>query len=72
MWASAAPSPIRGVITAAEARLAGRAPEPAVFRAAADAAAAAIDPLTDAQTDAVYRRELVAVVTRRALEQAAG
>jgi len=59
-------------ITAAEALLAGRAPEPAVFRAAAEAAAAAIDPLTDAQTDAVYRRELVAVVTRRALEQAMG
>jgi carbon-monoxide dehydrogenase medium subunit len=57
-------------IAAAEALLAGRAPEDAAFRAAAEAAAAAIDPLTDAQTDAVYRRELVAVVTRRALEQA--
>ena len=57
-------------ITAAEALLTGRAPESAVFRAAADAASAAIDPLTDAQTDAVYRRELVATVTRRALEQA--
>jgi len=43
-----------------------------VFRAAADAGSAAIDPLTDAQTDAVYRRELVAVVTQRALEQAMG
>ena len=57
-------------ITAAEALLTGRAPESAVFRAAAEAASAAIDPLTDAQTDAVYRRELVATVTRRALEQA--
>jgi aerobic carbon-monoxide dehydrogenase medium subunit len=57
-------------IAEAEALLTGRAPEDAVFRAAAAAAAAAIDPLTDAQTDAVYRRELVAVVTRRALEQA--
>src|SRR6266853_480693 len=64
---AAEPHPRR--IAAAEALLAGRAPEPAVFRAAAEAAAAAIDPLTDAQTDAVYRRELVAVVTRRALEQ---
>jgi carbon-monoxide dehydrogenase medium subunit len=59
-------------IAAAEALLAGRAPEAAVFRAAAEAAAAAIDPLTDAQTDAQYRRDLVATVTRRALEQAAG
>jgi carbon-monoxide dehydrogenase medium subunit len=57
-------------IAAAESLLAGRAPEDAAFRAAGEAAAAAIDPLTDMQTDAVYRRELVAVVTRRALEQA--
>jgi len=57
-------------ITAAEALLVGHAPESTVFRAAADAAAAAIDPLTDAQTDAEYRRDLVATVTRRALEQA--
>ncbi len=65
---AAEPHPRR--IARAETLLAGRAPEPAVFRSAAEAAAAAIDPLTDAQTDAVYRRELVAVVTRRALEQA--
>jgi aerobic carbon-monoxide dehydrogenase medium subunit len=58
-------------IAAAEAMLAGRPPRAAAFAAAAEAAAAAIDPLTDAQTDAAYRRELVATVTRRALEQAA-
>jgi aerobic carbon-monoxide dehydrogenase medium subunit len=58
-------------IAAAEAQLAGQPPGPAAFIAAGAAAAAAIDPLTDAQTDAIYRRELVAVVTRRALEQAA-
>jgi carbon-monoxide dehydrogenase medium subunit len=57
-------------IAEAEALLTDRAPGDAAFRAAGEAAAAAIDPLTDAQTDAVYRRELVAVVTRRALEQA--
>jgi carbon-monoxide dehydrogenase medium subunit len=57
-------------VVEAETLLAGRAPEDAAFRAAGEAAAAAIDPLVDAQTDAVYRRELVAVVTRRALEQA--
>jgi aerobic carbon-monoxide dehydrogenase medium subunit len=59
-------------IAEAEALLAGRVPEVEAFRAAAAAAAAAIDPLTDHQTDATYRRELVATVTRRALEQAAG
>jgi aerobic carbon-monoxide dehydrogenase medium subunit len=58
-------------IAEAEAQLAGQPPSGAAFTAAGAAAAAAIDPLTDAQTDAVYRRELVAVVTRRALERAA-
>jgi carbon-monoxide dehydrogenase medium subunit len=57
-------------IAPAEALLTGRAPESVVFRAAAEAASAAIDPLTDAQTNAEYRRDLVATVTRRALEQA--
>ena len=57
-------------IAAAEALLTDRSPESAVFRAAAEAASAAIDPLTDAQTNAEYRRDLVATVTRRALEQA--
>jgi carbon-monoxide dehydrogenase medium subunit len=56
---------------AAEAVLAGAAPNEAVFRAAADAAAAAIDPLTDGQTDARYRRELVAAMVQRALTRAA-
>jgi carbon-monoxide dehydrogenase medium subunit len=65
---AAEPHPRR--IGEAEALLTGRAPGDVAFRAAGEAAAAAIDPLTDAQTDAVYRRELVAVVTRRALEQA--
>jgi aerobic carbon-monoxide dehydrogenase medium subunit len=54
-----------------EAGLAGAAPNEAVFRAAADAAAAAIDPLTDGQTDAPYRRELVAAMVYRALNRAA-
>jgi carbon-monoxide dehydrogenase medium subunit len=65
---AAEPRPRR--IAEAEALLSGRAPADAVFRAAGEAAAAIIDPLTDAQTDAIYRRELVAVVTRRALDQA--
>jgi aerobic carbon-monoxide dehydrogenase medium subunit len=55
---------------AAEAMLAGRAPETAVFRQAADAAAAAVEPLEDLQSSADYRRDLVRVVARRALERA--
>ncbi|MDB5762542.1 MAG: cutM 1 [Herminiimonas sp.] len=54
----------------AEAELTGKAPSDAVFSAAAEAAAAAITPLEDTQTSAEYRRDLVRVVVRRALEQA--
>ena len=42
-----------------------------VFRAAAEAAAAAIDPLEDFHTNADYRRDLVRAITRRALDSAA-
>ena len=56
-------------IAQAEAALNGKAPGDAVFRAAAEAAAAsAIDPLEDHQTTADYRRDLVRAVVRRALE----
>lgn len=55
-------------IAAAEAALNGRPPDDTTFRAAAEAAADAIDPLEDAQTTAEYRRDLVRAVTRRALE----
>jgi carbon-monoxide dehydrogenase medium subunit len=58
-------------IAEAEAALNGKAPEDKAFRAAAEAAAAAIDPLTDHQTDAEYRRDLVRAVVRRALEASA-
>ena len=57
-------------IPEAEAALTGRPPEAAVFRAAAEAAADAIEPLEDIQADAAYRRDLVRAMTRRALEQA--
>ena len=59
-------------IAAAEAALAGRTPGEAVFREAAAAAAAAIDPLEDQQADAPYRRELVGAMVYRALRQACG
>jgi len=62
----AEPSPRR--IPEAEAALNGQAPGDAAFRAAAEAASAAIDPLEDAQTTGDYRRDLVRAVVRRALE----
>jgi carbon-monoxide dehydrogenase medium subunit len=58
-------------IAEAEAALAGKPPAPAIFDAAAHAAAAAIDPLEDVNTSADYRRDLVRAMVRRALERAA-
>jgi carbon-monoxide dehydrogenase medium subunit len=52
----------------AEAALEGQAPSDKVFRAAAEAAAKAIDAMEDHQTSADYRRDLVRAVVRRALE----
>jgi len=57
-------------IAEAEAALQNRPPELETFRAAAEAAAEAIDPIEDIQADAEYRRDLVRSVTRRALERA--
>jgi len=56
-------------IAEAEAVLNGKLPGDSVFRAAAEAAAKAIDPLEDHQTNADYRRDLVRAIVRRALEQ---
>ena len=58
-------------ITQAEAALAGQTPDARMFDAAAEAAAAAADPMEDAQASARYRRDLVRTVVRRALAQAA-
>jgi len=52
----------------AEGALNGQAPGDKIFRAAAEAAAAAIEPLEDHQTNSEYRRDLVRAVVRRALE----
>ncbi len=57
-------------IPEAEAALDGRAPTEVAFTQAAEAAAAAIDPLEDTQADSAYRRDLVRTVVRRALEKA--
>jgi aerobic carbon-monoxide dehydrogenase medium subunit len=56
-------------IADAEQALAGRAPTAESFADAAERAAAAIDPMEDAQTSAEYRRDLVRTVARRALER---
>jgi carbon-monoxide dehydrogenase medium subunit len=55
----------------AETAWAGKVPGPDAFRAAAEAAAMAINPLEDHNTNADYRRDLVRALTRRALESAA-
>ncbi|MHA1107743.1 MAG: FAD binding domain-containing protein [Alphaproteobacteria bacterium] len=57
-------------IAAAEQALEGNAPGPEAFKAAADAAAAAVDPMADHTTSADYRRDLVGTLTIRALERA--
>jgi aerobic carbon-monoxide dehydrogenase medium subunit len=58
-------------IVQAEAALMGHPPGRAAFGAAAEAVAAAVDPLDDAITSAEYRRDLACTITRRALERAA-
>ena len=57
-------------IAEAEATLNGQTPGDAAFRAAAETAARAIEPLEDHQTTGDYRRDLVRAVVRRALESA--
>jgi len=57
-------------IAEAEGALEGREPGAEAFRAAADVAAGAVDPMEDINTRADYRRDLVATLTFRALEQA--
>lgn len=54
----------------AEALLTGNRPSAELFAAAAEAAAAEIDPMEDLQADAEFRCHLVKVVIRRALEAA--
>ena len=59
-------------MAAAEAVLAGRGPDSESFRAAAEAAADAVEPMEDIHADAEFRLDLVRAVTRRALERAHG
>ncbi|MEW5421131.1 xanthine dehydrogenase family protein subunit M [Amorphus sp. 3PC139-8] len=56
-------------IPEAEAVVVGEKPSADLWRAAGDAAAAAVDPMEDAATSADYRRDLASVCLRRALER---
>jgi aerobic carbon-monoxide dehydrogenase medium subunit len=58
-------------LAAAEAALDGRAVDEATILAAAKAAAGEVDPPADFHANAAYRRNLVAVLTERALKRAA-
>jgi carbon-monoxide dehydrogenase medium subunit len=60
--------PIRAA--AAEAALIGAAPESKAFLRAADAAAGEVQTMADIRGSASYKREMVRVYVRRALEQA--
>lgn len=60
-------TPVRA--TEAEAVLVGQAPTIELFREAAASAARSVDPIGDIHGSAEYRRDLVGVLTRRALEQ---
>lgn len=66
--AAVAPTPLRA--RNAEDLLAGQTPSPERLAAAARAAAHAARPIADVRGSAAYRRQMVAVLTRRALEQA--
>ena len=66
--AAVAPTPLRAV--RAEALLRGRRPTPALLAVAAEAAGDEARPIGDVRGSADYRREMVRVLTKRALEQA--
>ncbi|MGD9805257.1 MAG: xanthine dehydrogenase family protein subunit M [Hyphomicrobiaceae bacterium] len=67
--ASVAPVPLRAV--KAEARLIGEHPDAKLFAEAAHIAAGEARPISDTRSSADYRRELVEVLTRRALDACA-
>ena len=67
--AAVAPTPIRA--TEAEDLLKGNALTPELLEQAGEAAAAASSPISDLRCSAEHRKEMVDVLTRRTLEQAA-
>lgn len=63
-----APTPIRAL--AAESALRGERPSEALFAHAGELAMQESRPISNVRASAVYRREMVGVLTRRALQQA--
>ena len=68
--AGAASAPVRA--KRAESLLVGQEPTPDALAAVARAAADDVDPISDAHCSADYRRHLVQVLSRRALDDALG
>lgn len=63
-------APIPRLVEEAAAELRGRAPDEGAFDRAAEAARRAAEPISDVRGSAEFRRELIAVLTRRALATA--
>jgi carbon-monoxide dehydrogenase medium subunit len=63
-------APIPKLVEPAAALLVGKPPDDDAFRMAADAAAAEAEPICDVRGSADFRREIVGVMTRRALASA--
>lgn len=63
-----APVPVRA--QPAEHVLKGKRPDPGSIVEAADRAAASASPIDDVRSSATYRREIVRILTRRAIEEA--
>jgi carbon-monoxide dehydrogenase medium subunit len=65
-----APKPVLAVLAAE--LLVGESPSPGLFLRAAEASAAEVHPIDDLRASATYRRKMVVVLVRRALETALG
>ena len=65
---SVAPTPIRA--PSAESVVKGESGSPALFEKGGEAAASDAKPIDDFRASAEYRRDMVAVLTRRALDKA--
>ncbi|UCG33574.1 MAG: xanthine dehydrogenase family protein subunit M [Phycisphaerales bacterium] len=63
-------APVPKLVEAAGAELVGQAPDEDVFSRAADIARDAAEPISDVRGSADFRREIVGVLTRRALRAA--
>jgi carbon-monoxide dehydrogenase medium subunit len=62
-----APTPVRA--TKAEAMIKGKKPDEKLIREAARAASGEARPISDIRSSKEYRKDIVEVLTRRAIEQ---